>query len=141
MRISSSEEDTARDDDDPYSAHLGSTFIPMPTRGVTEQQVIQESILQSAGSSTDRVNWPSTSGNPINEFTTEGYISCAFPTLFPTGAADFVAPRQRSVTIGNYFKHLMLYHDQRFSKHPRFRYNAQYYYFYYVLLQILCPQH
>ena len=33
------------------------------------------------------VNWPSTSGNPINEFTTEGYMSCAFPTLFPTGAA------------------------------------------------------
>ena len=22
----------------------------------------------------------------------EGYISCAFPTLFPTGAADFVLP-------------------------------------------------
>ena len=122
IRVESNEENTpVRDDDDPYSAHLESTFIPMPMRGVTEQQAIQESMVQSAHSSTP-VNWPSTSDNPINEFTTEGYISCAFPTLFPTGAADFVAGRQRSVTMGNYFKHLMLYHDQRFGKHPRFRY-------------------
>lgn len=27
-------------------------------------------------------------------------------------------------SIANYFKHLMLYHDQRFAKHPRFRYFA-----------------
>ena len=47
---------------------------------------------------------------------------CAFPTLFLTGAADFFAPRPRSITIGNYFKHLMMYHDQRFAKHSRFRY-------------------
>ena len=46
----------------------------------------------------------------------EVYISCAFPTLFPTGAAEFVAPRQHTVTIGNYFKHLMLYEDGRFAK-------------------------
>ena len=51
-------------------------------------------------------------------------MSCAFPSLFPTGAADFVAPRPRTVTIGNYFKHLMQYHDGRFAKHPRFRYFA-----------------
>ena len=35
-----------------------------------------------------------------------------------------MAPRQQVVTIANYFKHLMLYHDQRFAKHPRFRYFA-----------------
>ena len=51
-------------------------------------------------------------------------MSCAFPTLFPTGATDFVAPRQHAVTIGNYFKHLMMYEDGRFAKHPRFRYFA-----------------
>ena len=63
------------------------------------------------------LNWPSTGANPINEFTTEGYISCAFPTLLPNGIADFLAPRQRMVTIGNYFKYLMLYHDNSFAKH------------------------
>ena len=61
---------------------------------------------------------------PINEFTTEGYFSCAFPTLFPTGAGDFLGQRQIQVTIGNYFKHLMMYDDSRFAKHPRFRFFA-----------------
>ena len=107
----------AREDEDPRSAHLASTFLPMPTRGITEQEAIQQSVIQNSP-----ISWPSTSGNPINEFTTEGYMSCAYPTLFPTDAADFLAPKQRSVTIGNYFKHLMLYCDQRFAKHPRFRY-------------------
>ena len=124
MRVDSNEEENpAREDDDPYNAILGSTFVPLPVRSQTQQQVIQQSIAQSSSSSLPvPVAWPSSSGNPINEFTTEGYISCAFPTLFPTGAADFVAPRQHSITIGNYFKHLMLYHDMRFAKHPRFRY-------------------
>ena len=63
-------------------------------------------------------------GVPINEFTTEGYFSCAFPTLFPTGAGDFSGQRQNQVTIGNYFKHLMMYDDNRFTKHPRFRFFA-----------------
>ena len=68
--------------------------------------------------------WPTAGAAPINEFNTEGYISCAFPTLYPTGAADLLAPRTRIVTVGNYFKHLMLYHDGRFARHPRFRYLA-----------------
>ena len=68
--------------------------------------------------------WPTIGGTPINEFTTEGYFSCAFPTLFPTGAADFLGQRQNQVTIGNYFKHLIMYDDSRFAKHPRFRFFA-----------------
>ena len=62
----------AQDGEDPYSAHLGSTFIPLPVRGMTEQQAIQHSIDH-----TQHVNLPSTIGSAVNEFTTEGYISCA----------------------------------------------------------------
>lgn len=68
--------------------------------------------------------WPDRGQSPINEFSTEGYFSCAFPTLYPTGMGDFLAPRIHAVTIGNYFKHLMLYNDGRFAKHCRFRYFA-----------------
>ena len=48
----------------------------------------------------------------------------AFPTLFPTGAANFQAARPLAVTIGNYFKHLMMYvHvDRRFARHPHLCY-------------------
>ena len=70
------------------------------------------------------VPWPKSGDALINEFSTEGYISCAFPTLFPTGAGDYVAPRHHTVTAGNYFKHLMMYGDGQFAKHPRFRYFA-----------------
>ena len=48
----------------------------------------------------------------------------AFPTLFPTGAADFLGQRCNQVTIGNYFTHLMKYRDGRFARHPRFRFFA-----------------
>ena len=40
------------------------------------------------------------------------------------GAADFVAPRPLAVTVGNYFKHLLMYADGRFARHPRFCYFA-----------------
>ena len=39
-------------------------------------------------------------------------------------AADFLGMRQNQVTIGNYFKHLMMYDDRRFAKHPQFRFFA-----------------
>lgn len=52
------------------------------------------------------------------------YFSCAFPTLFPTKAADFLGQRQNQVTVGNYFKHLMMYGDGWFAKHPRFQFFA-----------------
>ena len=31
----------------------------------------------------DPLDWPTISGQPINEFQTEGLCSIAFPTLFP----------------------------------------------------------
>ena len=40
MTVSSTEvENPAQDGEDPYRAHLGSTFIPLPVRGMTEQQL------------------------------------------------------------------------------------------------------
>ena len=38
---------------------------------------------------------------------------------------DISGQRQNQVTIGNYFKHLIMYDDKRFAtKHPRFRFFA-----------------
>ena len=41
------------------------------------------------------VAWPPRGDTPLNEFHSEGYITPAFQTLFPTGAADFTAPCMR----------------------------------------------
>ena len=70
------------------------------------------------------VLWPHRADTPVNEFSTEGDMSCAFSTFFPMGAGDFLAPRERVVTVGNYFKHFLRYDDGKFARHPHFRYFA-----------------
>jgi ATP-dependent DNA helicase PIF1 len=54
--------------------------------------------------------------HPVNEHSSE-YLSMAFPTLFPDGSADFNQPHLHKVHLGDYFKHLLRYHDGRFARH------------------------
>ena len=100
--------------------------MPIAARKLSEQETVRKSVedKQSTVTTEQVVPWPPRGDTPINEFTTEGYMSCAFPTLLPTGAGDFRAPRQSRVTVGNYFKHLMRYGDGQFARHPRFPYFA-----------------
>ena len=44
--------------------------------------------------------------------------------LAATGAADFHGQRFNQVTIGNFFKHLLMYDDGCFSTNPRFHFIA-----------------
>ena len=104
--------------------HISHSFVPIAVPSMTEQEAVQQAVAQHHSASHTPLMWPSIGGMPLNEFTTEGYFSCAFPTLFPTGAADFLGERQVPVTIGNNFKHLMQYNDGRFARHPRFRFFA-----------------
>ncbi len=116
------------EDLNPYDAHLSRSFVPNTVQWLTEQETIRQSVQDQhsvrPSIAPPTLSWPPSGSTPINEFNTEGYISCAFPTLFPTGAADFIAPRLCAVTVGNYFKHLMMYEDGQFARHPRFRYFA-----------------
>ena len=102
---------------------MSGTFVPMVPRKETEQNVIRQSISsrQHTNEADSIVQWPQVANIPINEFKTEGYMTQAFPTLFPTGDTDFAAPRVHKVTIGDYMKHLMMYKDGRFARHPHFR--------------------
>jgi len=105
--------------------HDTGSFVPIVARKMTENESIKKSINERlSNSSNHTIPWPNGINNTISEFKTEGYMSMAFPTLFPTGEAEFLAPRQRSVTIGNYFKHLLRYGKGQFMKHSRFRYFA-----------------
>ena len=118
----SEDEVTPAQGDESYDGHLSQSFVPMAVRSMTEQEAARQSMQQRE--SGQNSSTPSTVMWPTNEFTTEGYFSCAFPTLLPTGAGDFSGQRQNQITIGNYFKHLMMYDDSRFAKHPRFRFFA-----------------
>ncbi|XP_074596305.1 uncharacterized protein LOC141851459 [Brevipalpus obovatus] len=90
------------------------SFIPQ-LWNIDQQNQIQEAL---------NVPYPSIDGNPINEFSEEGYIVKAFPTLFPTGKADFLAHRDVALTLDQYFKYLLMYKDKRFARDPRFRFFA-----------------
>ena len=89
--------------DDP-NIQDSATFVPVVVRKMTEEESIRKSVQerQSAAPKLTTVSWPQVGDSPISEFTTEGYISCAFPTLLPTGEAEFLSLRQNIVTIGNY---------------------------------------
>ena len=91
---------------DSYCAHLLQSFVPTAMRSMTEQEAVVKSVEERQFSSSPSLSsatfmWPSIGGMPINEFTTEesDYSTCVFPTLFPTGAADFSGQRQNQVTI------------------------------------------
>ena len=76
--------------DEPYNsycAHLPQLFVPTAMRSMTEQEAVVKSVEErqsssSPSSSSATLMCPSIEGMPINEFTTEGYFTCAFPTLF-----------------------------------------------------------
>src|SRR6195952_3364640 len=66
---------------------------------------------------------PSIRMTPIDEASGKDHIfAMAFPTLYPTGQADFNTPRLRKVDLNDYARHLMCFHDGRFGQHPRWRF-------------------
>ncbi len=107
----------------------GSTsFIPMRQRQRTEGAAIQDAVNE-----VDPLDWPSTEGNLVNEFKTDGLATMAFPTLFPYGKGDPTnRGRQHGITLTEAFKHLMKFAERladgkfewRFASHPRFPYWA-----------------
>ena len=72
----------------------------------------------------EKLNWPALSKEPIDEYSTPGFIVTAFPTLFPYGNADFRDDRMKEIKPASYFKHLINYYDDRFARHPTFRFFA-----------------
>ena len=81
-------------------------------QAATEQETVARYLQEQPSPSL--ISWLETE-RTINEF--KRYFSCAFPVLFPTGAADFSAPHIHKGTICKYFKHLLMYDDGRFAKY------------------------
>ncbi|XP_059065211.1 uncharacterized protein LOC131857122 [Cryptomeria japonica] len=71
---------------------------------------------------TTMMDWPMIGASPINEYTTPGFLNMTFPSLFPNGKCDWLEPRLRKLHLHEFAKHLLRYRDNRFCKHPRFRY-------------------
>lgn len=65
---------------------------------------------------------PSTSSIPLSEYKCRGYVTLAFPTLFPFGRGHLDEPRERPITFTQWVQHLEKFHDGRFASHPRWGY-------------------
>lgn len=66
---------------------------------------------------------PTIRSTPLDEAAASMRIfAMAFPTLYPTGCADFRSPRLRKVKLKEYARHLLYYKDSRFAIHPRWRF-------------------
>ena len=104
------------------------SFLPIPQGIQTEEDGIRQSI-----DGTNVLDWPELGQRGINEFSTEGLATQAFPTLFPFSRGDPTSKqRYNTVTLSDAFKHLICYCDKspdgsnrwRFAFHPRFPYWA-----------------
>ena len=112
-RLAASQELPSLQEVDPIDAHLARTIVTSTAQRLTDRARDHSTVYKM---STDLISHLQqyhgllpVRPSPINDFNTEGYILCAFPTLFPTEAADFVALWSNAVTIGNCFKHLLRY--------------------------------
>ena len=97
-------------------------MVPNLNITTTEVDLILEEI---AGQKRPLPNLPAPSirSTPIDEASGKDRIfAMAFPTLYPTGQADFNTPRLRNVDLNDYAQHLMRFHDGRFGRHPRWRF-------------------
>ena len=98
-----------------HGRSIPETFAPQQAPRHTEDDAINAAV-----DGDEQIRWPVAGLEPINEFNTAGYITRAFPCLFPTGACDFHADHRKRVTLLEYFGHLLKYKDGRFEAEPRF---------------------
>ena len=104
-------------------AHEQNSFVPSVGPLPSEQDAITTG-MNDTGLTSDNntpLCWPPT-GLPLSEYSTPGLFTIAFPTLFPTAAADFSLRRDHKIHLHEWVKHLMWYRDSRFATHPRFRF-------------------
>ena len=90
------------------------SFIPLPPRSQSEPHVLERRLQQFLGSAAltpvpeiPRMAAP-VLGNPMNEFTTQGLFTMAFPDLFLDGKGDpTTVSRMKEVTLAEAGKHLI----------------------------------
>jgi hypothetical protein len=114
------------EDQTPTSAELPSpnsySIVPNLNITTTEVDLIFEEI---AGQKRPLPSLPAPSirQTPVDKASGKDRIfAMAFPTLYPTGQADFNTPRLRKVDLNDYAQHLIRFHDGRFGRHPRWRF-------------------
>ena len=100
MRSPKSESDVIRQAVNQVATYASLVSEQKPTPSETDHGTVRSDSGLSEQSTT--MDWPSIDRNAIDEFNSEGYWSSAFPTLFPKGDAEYLAPRHRRITLGQF---------------------------------------
>jgi len=95
-------------------------FAPNMRDSRTEEEQLRQAALNSGDPII--LPMPSVRGTPISEYSGRPIAIDAFPTLFPTGEADFEANRALKVDMKEWAVHLLHLKGGRFARHPRFHY-------------------
>jgi ATP-dependent DNA helicase PIF1 len=99
------------------------SMVPNLNITTTEADLIMQQLVDS--NIAPGLPAPSIRQTPIDEASGKDRIfAMAFPTLYPTGQADFNTSRVRKVALNDYIRHLLCYKDGRFGRHPRWRFFA-----------------
>ena len=128
LQADSHDEDDVRMDepapDGPGSGVNADTHSMIPNLNITDTELeLLLSQLQSSAPRPSGLPAPTVQSTPIDEASgRERLFTMAFPTLYPTGRADFNEGRIRNVSLGDYAYHLIRFHDGRFGEHPRWRF-------------------
>ena len=120
-------------DTGPYVYNDPAMFTDPSTSNDIYQAFVESTIDQALETDKIRakINWPTSNGEPINEFEYEGLCSLAFPQLFPDGVGDpTIRARLYNVTETNGFRHLLKFATKNskgelyypFASHPRFKF-------------------
>ena len=110
-------------DDSPPSAQnpvYSMGFVPNVQQGQTEKEILRQAALQNDGPVI--MTMPSVHGTPISEYAGLQIAIDAFPTLFPTGEADYNANCDHAVDMKEWAAHLLCLKGGHFARHPHFRY-------------------
>ena len=107
-------------------------------RAINEVSGVDDECEAVCASEDDPIAYPEHDGVPVDETKLQGFMSMAYPALFPWGrpaevgpnaphpyGADWLSDNRRiRMTPNEYFKHLLHYKDGRFGRHQVFRHEA-----------------
>ena len=130
--LADNEENTSVNEDQPSEENNEEmtefTSIDDVRGTTTEIDHIRTAVNDGATVAEQPVQWPRQNNSPANEYNVSGLFTQLFPTLFPKATADHSRTPDHlalsQVKRAEWIKHLMCFHDGRFARHPRFRYQV-----------------
>ena len=84
-----------------------------------------EDAIAGVGTSDSPFECPNRNEIPLSETDAPGYMTMAFPALFPFGLGSFSDARHENISFEQWTNHLHRFHDDRFNAHPRWPFFVQ----------------